>query len=93
MARRPPGPRVGAASLHVFCVLGANRPIRADDPAHRVVDHSKGEYVTAKSHGTNKAANSSSQLKRSLAGTRHDATREHLPKHPVEFDLRTPPMT
>lgn len=56
--------------------------------AHHVVDHKAGEYVTEKSHGTNKAENYFSQLKRSIDGTHHHVSVEHLPRYLGEFDFR-----
>lgn len=55
---------------------------------HHVVNHAAGEYVTEKSHGTNKAENYFSQLKRSLDGTFHHVSREHLGRYLAEFDFR-----
>jgi transposase-like protein len=55
---------------------------------HHSVDHSAGEYVSEKSLGTNKAENFFSQLKRSLDGTHHNVSREHLQRYVREFDYR-----
>ena len=54
---------------------------------HRTVDHSKGEYVKDGAT-TNHAENFFSQLKRSLDGTHHHVSREHLPRYLAEFDYR-----
>ena len=48
---------------------------------HHFVDHSAGEYVSDKSLGTNKAENFFSQLKRSLDGTHHHVSPEHLQRY------------
>lgn len=56
--------------------------------AHEKVDHSKGEYVGAKGQTTNQAEGYFSQLKRSLDGTHHRVSREHLPRYLAEFDYR-----
>jgi transposase-like protein len=55
---------------------------------HHVVNHSIGEYVTEKSHGTNKAENFFSQLKRSIDGTHHSVSKEHMQRYLNEFDYR-----
>jgi len=55
---------------------------------HYFVDHSVGEYVNEKSLGTNKAENFFSQFKRSLDGTHHNVSREHLQRYAREFDYR-----
>lgn len=54
---------------------------------HQAVNHVIGEYVR---HGvsTNKAENYFSQLKRSLDGTHHHVSEEHLPRYLSEFDFR-----
>jgi hypothetical protein len=54
----------------------------------RPLSHLQGAAVTEKSHGTNKAENFFSQLKRSLYGTRHSVSREHLYRYLNEFDYR-----
>jgi hypothetical protein len=51
------------------------------------VNHLKGEYVKDGA-GTNKAENFFSQLKRSIDGTHHHVSREHLPRYLAEFDYR-----
>lgn len=55
--------------------------------AHETVNHLAGEYVRA-GVSTNKAENYFSQLKRSLDGTHHQVTPEHLHRYLVEFDFR-----
>lgn len=55
---------------------------------HHAVDHGIGEWVTEKSLGTNKAENYFSQLRRSLDGTYHCVSREHLQRYVNEFDYR-----
>jgi transposase-like protein len=56
--------------------------------AHHSVNHHVGQYVTEKSNGTNKAENYFSQLKRSLDGTHHHVSVEHLHLYLGEFDYR-----
>jgi len=54
---------------------------------HIAVNHSWGEYVR-NGASTNKAENYFSQLKRSLDGTHHSVSPEHLPRYLQEFDYR-----
>lgn len=55
---------------------------------HYFVDHESGEYVSEKSRGTQLAENYFSQLKRSLEGTYHRVSVEHLDRYLSEFDYR-----
>lgn len=55
--------------------------------AHAAVNHHEGEYVRG-DVSTNKAENFFSQLKRSLDGTHHHVSVEHLPRYLAEFDYR-----
>jgi transposase-like protein len=54
---------------------------------HVAVDHATGEYVKDGA-GTNLAENFFSQLKRSIDGTHHHVSVEHLPRYLAEFDFR-----
>ncbi len=54
---------------------------------HESVDHMAGEYVRG-DVSTNRLENYFSQLKRSLDGTHHHVSREHLPRYLAEFDFR-----
>jgi hypothetical protein len=55
--------------------------------AHEVVVHGDGEYV--RGHvTTNHIESYFSQLKRSLDGTHHNVSVEHLPRDLSEFDFR-----
>jgi transposase-like protein len=56
--------------------------------AHYAVNHHVGQYVTELSDGTNKAENFFSQLKRSIDGTHHSVSKEHLARYVVEFAFR-----
>lgn len=57
--------------------------------AHNRVDHSKDEYVSRTSGAsTNRAEGFFSQLKRSIDGTHHHVSREHLHRYVAEFDYR-----
>jgi transposase-like protein len=55
--------------------------------AHEQVDHHIGEYVRG-DVTTNHAEGYFSQLKRSLDGTHHRVSVEHLPRYLAEFDYR-----
>ncbi len=55
--------------------------------AHETVDHSAGEYVR-EGVSTNAAEGYFSQLKRSIDGTHHHVSREHLDRYLAEFDCR-----
>lgn len=54
---------------------------------HEYVDHSSGEYVRG-TVTTNHAEGFFSQLKRSIDGTHHHVSVEHLPRYLAEFDFR-----
>ena len=58
-----------------------------DFAGHSTVDHSVGEYVRG-DVSTNQAESYFSQLKRSLDGTHHHVSVEHLPRYLAEFDFR-----
>jgi hypothetical protein len=77
---------MGSSVLHTenaryYRILGA------EFAAHRTVDHKAGEYVRD-GVTTNQAENFFSQLKRSIDGTHHRISREHLPRYLAEFDYR-----
>jgi transposase-like protein len=55
--------------------------------SHSAVDHLAGEYVRGDA-STNQAENYFSQLKRSIDGTHHRVSREHLGRYLAEFDFR-----
>jgi transposase-like protein len=55
--------------------------------AHETVNHTEGEYVRG-NVTTNHAEGFFSQLKRSLDGTQHHVSVEHLPRYLAEFDFR-----
>jgi transposase-like protein len=59
--------------------------------AHKTVNHSEDEYVRYEGDDvvtSNQAENFFSQLKRSLDGTHHHVSREHLSRYLSEFDFR-----
>jgi transposase-like protein len=55
---------------------------------HATVNHSDDQYVGPDGEGTNKLENFFSQLKRSIDGTHHHVSVEHLPRYLGEFDYR-----
>ena len=63
------------------------KSIRDEFHSHEYVDHSAGEYVRD-GVTTNQAENYFSQLKRSIDGTHHHVSHEHLPRYLAEFDYR-----
>jgi transposase-like protein len=63
------------------------RAIGKEMAGHDAVNHHIGEYVRA-GVSTNKAENYFSQLKRSIDGTHHHVSVEHLPRYLAEFDFR-----
>jgi len=65
----------------------AYMPIGQKFIAHHTVNHSVREYVRG-DVSTNQAENYFSQLKRSLDGTHHHVSREHLHRYLAEFDYR-----
>jgi hypothetical protein len=56
--------------------------------SHTTVNHSVGQYVAKNGGGTNLAEGYFAQLKRSLDGTHHHVSKEHLPRYLAEFDFR-----
>jgi hypothetical protein len=55
--------------------------------SHQTVDHRSGEYVRD-DVSTNQAENFFSQLKRSIDGTHHHVSVDHLPRYLAEFSFR-----
>ena len=53
-----------------------------------MVNHGEEEYVGPMGQTTNQAENFFSQLKRSIDGTHHRVSVEHLPRYLIEFDFR-----
>lgn len=67
------------------------RPMGREFLAHEHVDHSSHEYVRYEGERvitSNQAENFFSQLKRSIDGTHHHVSVEHLPRYLAEFDFR-----
>ncbi len=75
-----------ATCLHTDQSLGY-RKIAGEFADHTAVNHNIGEYVRDDA-GTNQAESYFAQLKRSLDGTHHHVSREHLPRYLAEFDFR-----
>ena len=65
----------------------AYRALGEEFVSHETVNHHAGEYVRG-NVTTNHAEGYFSQLKRSLDGTHHHVSREHLPRYLAEFDFR-----
>ncbi len=63
----------------------AYRTVGGQMNSHHTVDHSAGQYVR-NGAGTNLAEGYFSQLKRSIDGTHHHVSREHLDRYLVQFD-------
>lgn len=63
-------------------------PLAGEFASHQTVDHSAGEYVRRDGVTTNAAESYFSQLKRSIDGTHHHVSVEHLPRYLAEFDYR-----
>lgn len=62
-------------------------PAEAEVYAHEFVDHSSGQYVGPNAASTNLAEGYFSQLKRSIDGTHHHVSVEHLPRYLAQFDF------
>lgn len=75
------------STLHTDA-LPAYLGIGADMAGHFYVDHSAGEYANDKTNGTNIVEAFYAQLKRSVDGTHHHISREHLHRYLGEFDFR-----
>jgi len=79
---------VDAPSTHLHTDSGPYyRKIVDDFAEHSIVNHAQGEYVRG-DVSTNQAENYFSQLKRSIDGTHHHVSREHLDRYLAEFDFR-----
>jgi hypothetical protein len=72
--------------LHTDAAIAYKR-IAHEFGGHSYVDHSDGEYVRG-DVSTNQAEAFFSQLKRSIDGTHHHVSKEHLARYLAEFDFR-----
>jgi transposase-like protein len=80
--------QVDTANTHLHTDSGMQyRQMAGPFAAHSTVDHKAGEYVR-QDVTTNHAETYFSQLKRSLDGTFHHVSREHLHRYLAEFDWR-----
>ncbi len=67
------------------------RILRPELLCHETVNHSEDQYVRYTADGvvtSNQAENFFSQLKRSIDGTHHHVSVEHLPRYLAEHDYR-----
>jgi transposase-like protein len=79
---------VDAANTHLHTDSAFSyRRIAGDFASHTAVNHNIGQYVLDGA-GTNQAETFFSQLKRSIDGTHHHVSREHLDRYLAEFDFR-----
>lgn len=79
-----------ATTLHTDSAA-SYREVAREVAAHHTVDHTADEYVRYEAHGvvtTNRLEGFFSQLKRSIDGTHHRVSREHLHRYLAEFDFR-----
>jgi transposase-like protein len=67
---------------------GFYRQIGREFAGHLTVNHSQEEWVGRRGQTINQAESFFSQLKRSLDGTHHHVSVEHLPRYLAEFDYR-----
>jgi transposase-like protein len=79
---------VDAANTHLHTDSGMQyKKLGGEFAQHTAVDHRAGEYVRG-DVTTNHAETYFSQLKRSLDGTHHHVSVEHLERYLAEFDFR-----
>jgi transposase-like protein len=80
--------QVDMADSHLHTdASGAYRQLGQEFASHEWVDHSSYEYVRGPV-STNPAESYFSQMKRSIDGTHHHVSREHLARYLDEFDFR-----
>lgn len=77
---------MASSTLVTDAWVGYN-PIGPEFAEHEVVNHAMDEYVNARGATTNHAEGYFSQLKRSIDGTHHHVSREHLPRYLAQFDF------
>jgi hypothetical protein len=61
--------------------------VAKDMQGHETVDHSAGQYVRRGGITTNMAEGYFSQLKRSIDGTHHHVSTQHLNRYLAQFDF------
>jgi transposase-like protein len=86
--RRVMDEELDASATHLHTDQGWHyRKLGEDFASHSTVNHNIGEYVRG-DVSTNQAETFFSQLKRSIDGTHHHVSREHLDRYLAEFDFR-----
>jgi len=75
---------LGASTLHTDSASHYTT-LAATTKGHEFVNHKAGEYVRG-DVSTNMAEGFFSQLKRSIDGTHHHVSKEHLPRYLAQFD-------
>lgn len=75
---------LGATTLHTDSAT-FYQTIAATTKGHEYVNHNAGEYVRGEV-STNLAEGFFSQLKRSIDGTHHHVSKQHLPRYLAQFD-------
>ena len=79
---------VNVATTHLMTDEALSyKSIGSEFASHRTVNHFKGEYVRGEVT-TNSAESFFSQMKRSIDGTHHGVSSEHLQRYAREFDFR-----
>lgn len=63
------------------------RQVGQDAAAHETVNHSRDEYVNGRGFTTNDVERYFGQLKRSVDGTHHAVSRQHLARYLAQFDF------
>jgi len=76
---------LGASTLHTDSATYYQR-IATTTKGHEFINHNAGEYVRG-GISTNMAEGFFSQLKRSIDGTHHHVSKEHLPRYLAHFDF------
>jgi transposase-like protein len=61
--------------------------LSAEVKGHETVNHKRDEYVNERGYTTNNLERYFGQLKRSIDGTHHAVSKEHLPRYLAQFDF------
>lgn len=77
-----------SSTLHTDAWMGYREVGQKFAGGHAWVNHEKNEYVRRDGVTSNQAESFFSQLKRSIDGTHHHVSREHLHRYLAEFDYR-----
>ena len=78
---KPPETHLHTDSKNIYTKIGR------DFASHGSVNHKAGEYVRD-GISTNQAESFFAQFKRSLDGTHHNVSKEHLQRYATEFEFR-----